>query len=412
MEGISEIQRPAHVPLSRLIDFDIYQPLLAGKDFHESWKALQDSELPDIVWTPRNGGHWMVLRGRLVSEVLSDYSRFSNHTVLVPKDTAGEAYRLIPLSLDPPAHAPFRNLLSNGLSPKAVGGVEGAIRRLTVSLIEGFRLRGNCNFTHDFAEQLPIRIFMQIVALPIEDMPRLKYLADQFTRPDGTMEFKDVRIHFHAYIAPVIAARRGQDGTDMLSRMINGKVHDRALTDEEAANLCIQVLVGGLDTVVNFMGFVMLFLARDPAARRKLAENPEHIRIAINELARRFPLVTVARELRADIEYEGVALKQGEMIVAPMILHGLDSTENASPMNVDFNRDEARHSTFGNGSHVCPGAHLARTETRILLEEWLARIPEFEIAPGFEITYTGGIVGSVNTVPLVWEPASTRAVSA
>ncbi len=408
MDGTSELQRPAHVPASRLLDFDIYQPLMPGKDFHESWKALQDSDLPDIVWTPRNGGHWMALRGRLVSEVLSDYTRFSNHTVLVPKDTAGEAYRLIPLSLDPPEHAPFRNLLSNGLSPKAVSGVEGAIRALTVSLIEGFRLRGECNFTHDFAEQLPIRIFMQIVALPIEDMPRLKYLADQFTRPDGTMEFKDVRKHFHAYIEPIIQARRGKDGDDMLSRMINGKVHDRALTDEEAANLCIQVLVGGLDTVVNFMGFVMLFLARDAEARHTLAKNPEQIRVAINELARRFPLVTVARELRHDIEYEGVSLKQGEMIVAPTILHGLDGTENPAPLKVDFNRTDVRHSTFGNGSHVCPGAHLARTETRILLEEWLARIPEFDVKPGFEITYTGGIVGSVNTVPLVWDPATTH----
>ena len=89
MQNNSEIQCPAHVPPSRYVDFDIYQPLLPGKDLHESWKALQDSDLPDVVWTPRNGGHWMVLRGRLVSTVLSDYANFSNHTVLVPKETAG-----------------------------------------------------------------------------------------------------------------------------------------------------------------------------------------------------------------------------------------------------------------------------------------------------------------------------------
>ena len=148
------MQCPAQVPLSRYIDFDIYQPLQPGKDLHESWKALQDSGLPEVVWTPRNGGHWRVLRGRLVSTVLSAYANFSNHTVRVPKDTAGVAYRLLPLSLDPPAPAPFRNSLSNGLSPKAVGGVEAAIRALTVSLIEGFRARGHCNFVHDFAEQL------------------------------------------------------------------------------------------------------------------------------------------------------------------------------------------------------------------------------------------------------------------
>lgn len=396
------MQAPPHVPADRIRDFDIYRPLREGLDFHRSWKALQDSDAPDVIWTPHNGGHWLVLRGRLVERVLSDHACFSSHTVLVPKETAGVAYRLLPLSLDPPEHAPFRRLLTSGLSPQAVSSVEDRIRNLTVGLIEGFRSRGECNFTHEFAEQLPIRIFMQIVDLPESDMPRLKYLADQFTRPDGSLEFADVRRLFHAYIAPLVAARRGGTGTDMLSRMINGEVNGRALTDEEAANLCIQVLVGGLDTVVNFMGFVMLFLAEHPAERAALARNPDGIRVAINELARRFPLVVVGREVRADMSFEGAQLKAGEMVVAPTPLHGLDEHENPNPLMVDFARAEVRHSTFGAGSHTCPGAHLARTETRILLEEWLARIPDFRVAPEARVQYTGGIVGSVNELRLVW----------
>jgi cytochrome P450 len=123
MQDPDAVSRPAHVPPVRCRDFDIYQPLREGLDFHASWKALQDEGLPDVIWTPRNGGHRIVLRGPLVSRVLSDYAHFSNHTVLVPKETAGAAYRLLPLSLDPPAHAPFRNLLSNGLSPRAVGAI-------------------------------------------------------------------------------------------------------------------------------------------------------------------------------------------------------------------------------------------------------------------------------------------------
>ncbi len=397
------MQIPSHLARDRIRDFDIYQPLREGLDFHHSWKALQDSDVPDVIWTPRNGGHWLVLRGRLVERVLSDYTCFSSHTVLVPKETAGVAYRLLPLSLDPPKHAPFRKLLTSGLSPQAVTRVEDRIRALTVSLIEGFQAQGQCNFTHDFAEQLPIRIFMQIVDLPEGDMPHLKYLADQFTRPDGSLTFPQVRQLFHEYIAPVVTARRGGEGADMLSRMINGEVNGRALTDDEAANLCIQVLVGGLDTVVNFMGFVMLFLAENPGERAMLASAPERIRLATNELARRFPLVVVGREVRTDMEFEGVQLKQGEMVVAPTPLHGLDETENANPFHVDFERGEARHSSFGSGSHTCPGAHLARTEVRILLEEWLARIPDFQVAPGFKVEYTGGIVGSVNELRLVWQ---------
>lgn len=405
---MSTTARPAHVPAERCVDFDLYQPLRDGLDFHRSWRELRDSSPSELVWTPHNGGHWLVLRGKLVREVLSDYTKFSNHTVLVPKETAGEAYRLLPLSLDPPEHAPFRNLLNNGLSPKSVGAVEGVIRQLTIALIEGFRKSGHCNFTTSFAEQLPIRVFMQIVNLPIEDKPKLKYLADQFTRPDGKMEYADVIRLFREYINPIIRERRGGAGADMLSRMINGKIGERPLTDEEAGNLCIQVLVGGLDTVVNFMGFVMLFLAQDAQARRLLSSQPSRIPAAINELARRFPLVTVGREIRFDMEYEGVALKRGEMIVAPTILHGLDDIENADPLAVRFDRPAIHHSTFGAGSHTCPGAHLARTEVRILLEEWLSRIPEFAVSANAEIQYTGGIVGSVNSLPLTWDAGTTR----
>ena len=162
METVEMLERSSHVPEARFIDYDTYAPFVDGKDFHHSWKALEDSGLADIVWTPRNGGHWVVLRGRLVEQVFSDYEKFSNHTVLVPKDTASEAYRLLPLSLDPPAHAPFRKLLSASLAPQAVRGVESTIRELAIGLIEGFKANGRCNFTTDFAELLPIRIFMQI----------------------------------------------------------------------------------------------------------------------------------------------------------------------------------------------------------------------------------------------------------
>jgi camphor 5-monooxygenase len=397
------IERPAHVPEEHFIDYDIYSPLVEGQDFHTSWKTLQDSGLPDVVWTPRNGGHWMVLRGHLVQRVLSDYEHFSNHTVLVPKDTAGEAYRLLPLSLDPPAHAPFRILLSGGLSPRAVSKVEATIRELTVSLIEQLKPRGQCDFTADFAALLPIKIFMQIVDLPDSDTPTLKHLADQFTRPDGSLTYPEVVQRFRGYLAPLIEMRREGDGEDMLSRMINGQVDGRPLTDEEATNLCIQVLVGGLDTVVNFLAFVMLFMAENETARADLRAHPDKLPLAINELARRFPLVTVGRELRHDLLFEGVTLKKGEMIMAPTILHGLDEQHNPVPLNVDFERENVQHSTFGAGSHSCPGAHLARTETRILLEEWLLRIPDFRVAPGQEVSFTGGIVGSVNNLPLVWE---------
>jgi len=400
--------RPANVPIESVVDFDIYNPMTEGQDPHTAWKALQDSTDRAMVWTPHNGGHWIALRGRIVETVLSDHERFSSFTVLVPKETSGAAYRFYPLSLDPPRHQPFRRLLNENLMPKSVHPLEGEIRSMTVELIEGFRRKGRCDFIREFSEVLPLRVFMQLVDLPLEDLPRLKYLADQFTRPDGSIELPEVTRLFQEYLAPVINARRGKDGTDMLSHIINGEVEGRAVTDAEASNLAIQVLVGGLDTVLNFMGFVMVFLAQNPDVRHQLAADPSLIPDAVMELLRRYPIVADAREVRTDQDFEGVQLKKGDMILAPTVLHGLDDAEYDKPLEVRIGRKTPHHTSFGKGVHICPGQYLARLEMRVLFEEWLKRIPDFALEPGTTVQYSGGIDLTVKPYILVWDVASTR----
>lgn len=395
--------RPDNVPADRLFDFDIYRDVPEGMDFHHSWRALMDEVPYPLMWTPHNGGHWVALRGDISDVVMSDSERFSNHTVLVPKETAGEAYRLIPLSLDPPAHQPFRKLLNDNLGPKPLKPVEEKIVELTVSLIDGFREKGQCDFMHEFAEQLPVQIFMHIVDLPLADLPKLKHLADQFTRPDGSLTYPQVAQLFRDYLIPVIAERRGGDGQDMISRMVNGTVGGRELTDVEAQNICMQVLVGGLDTVVNLLSFTMSYLAKDHELRRRLAGDPTLIDDALLEFLRRFPVVSSSREVRSDIEFEGVRLKAGDMVMAPTIVVTFDDAYNDDPLEFRLGRTGRKHSTFGKGSHTCPGAHLARMEMKIVLREWFARIPEFRLADEPGLRFTNGIVGSVKPFILQWD---------
>ena len=333
MSANIEAALPDNVPADRVVDFDLFN-LTPNVEAHTAWKTLQESTDLPVVWTPCNGGHWIALRARLVETILSDHERFSSFTVLVPKETAGVAYRFYPLSLDPPRHAPYRRLLNDNLMPKSVNPLEGKVRAMTIELIESFRQRGRCDFIREFSEVLPLRVFMELVDLPLADLPRLKYLADQFTRPDGSITLPEVTRLFRQYLAPVIEARRGNNGTDMLSKIINGDIEGRPVTDDEAANLAVQVLVGGLDTVLNFMGFLMVFLAENPAFRHMLRNDPTRIPDAVMELLRRYPIVADAREVARDQEFEGVRLKKGDMILAPTVLHGLDGDEYESPMEV------------------------------------------------------------------------------
>lgn len=397
-------ERPDHVPADRVIDFNLHRPVPDGLTVHEFWREAMAGAAHDVMWTPHSGGHWIVLDPDLCEEVLTDPERFSSRIVIVPREPVGEAYsKYIPLSLDPPRHGPFRKLLNEGLSPKMIAQRKDAMRALTIDLIEGFRGKGRCNFTHDFAEQLPVRIFLRLVDLPASDAGKLKHLADQFTRPDGSLTFDQVEKQFSDYIRPIILERRGGTGNDLITLLASGQAEGRDLSDDEAENLATQALVGGLDTVVNLLGFVFSHLAQDAATRRTLAADPARIDDAILEFLRRFPVVSDSREVVRECSLDGVTLKPRDMIMASTIVIGLSDRSNPDPLDFRLGRQARRHFVFGKGHHTCPGAHLARTELKMVLEEWLTRIPDFRLAGGTAPTYTSGVVATVNPFELEWD---------
>ena len=395
------LEHPAHVPPDRVVDIDVYALPGQKEDFHIAWKALQDQS-PPLVWTPRNEGHWIALGGEILAEVQSDYTRFSNRIIVLPK-SVGEKHGLIPTTIDPPEHRPYRKLLNDGMSLARVRAMHEAITEQAVALIEGFRAQGRCDFTKDYAQVLPIRLFMALVGLPMEDAPAIRHWAECMTRPNPPMPFEEARQRFFDYLAPVIAERRRAPREDLLSRVVTADMEGRYLSDAEALALCTQILIAGVDTVVNFLGFAMLFLARNPEARRTLAAMDERgVMAATHELFRRFGLVIIARTVRHDMEFHGMTLKAGELVCIPTQVHGLDERVNPQSMIVDFARKGARHSAFGSGPHMCPGQELARAEVAITIREWLRHIPEFRLAADADTQCSGGIVGQVNRVVLEW----------
>lgn len=392
---------PPHVPRERIVDIDIYAPPGVEQGFHQAWAALQSAN-PDVVWTPRNEGHWIALGGAALQEVQGDAERFSSRVIVLPK-SVGELHALIPTTIDPPVHRPYRLLLNANLNPAAVRGLTEEIRATAGALIDSFLAAGHCNFTAQYAEVFPVRIFMALVDLPEAEAPRIRHWAECMTRPGQDLTFETARSLFFEYLEPVVEARRAAPGDDMLSRMLTGGLDGRPLDHDEALSICTQVLIAGLDTVVNFLSFAMRALAEDDTARAALRSNPNSITSAVNELFRRFGLVTIAREVRNDIDFRGVSLKAGEMIAIPTAVHGLDPAINPDPLKIDFARTRARHSAFGSGPHMCPGQELARQEVAMTLTEWLRRIPNFRIAPDSDLSHVPGIVGSIRRLCLEWE---------
>lgn len=399
---------PAHVPAELVVDFDFYNPPGAEQDFHAAWSQLQQSHSSPLIWTPRNGGHWIALSGPAIHQILADYDKFASGIVVLPA-SRGMQQRVLPTRLNPPEHGPYRALLNPGVSAKSVMKTEPFIRQLAINCIEKFRSKGTCEFISEYSAILPIGIFMTLVDLPSEDIPQMKQLADQVTRPDGSLSMAEIMQAFADYLDPYVSQRRNDPGDDMLSDIVNGQINGALISYDDAMDLCIQFLIAGMDTVASFLGFMLLFLANHPNHRQQLLDDPSLIPAAADEFLRRYGLVSIARTVTRDQAFNGVTLKAGDYVCVPTLLHGIDPNEYADPLAVDFRREVQRHSTFGNGPHRCPGQFLARTEVRVTLEEWLQRIPHFSVDPQRPVRMQAGIVGSVLALPLTWKVAETTA---
>jgi len=403
----SRSQRPANVPDDRVYDIDLYALKGIEEGYHEAWKRIKTPEMPELVWTPFNGGHWIATNGATVREVYLDPARFSSEIIWLPKE-AGEKYELVPTRMDPPEHTPYRQALNNGLGLAHIRKIEGKVRAIAQELIESFAERGECEFSGEYARVFPIRVFMALADLPMEDVPQLSRLADMMTRPSGNTPeemaavLEEANRGFFDYVEPIIRARQGKPGDDLISVVVNTQINGEPIEHQKALGLISLLLLAGLDTVVNFLSFVMIYLARHPELVTELRSDHLKLLRGTEEMFRRFPVVSEARMVARDQEFRGVHLKRGDMILLPTALHGLDEAANPDPWRVILDRRNISHSTFGDGPHRCAGMHLARMEVTVTLEEWLKHIPAFRLKEGAKPVYHSGIVAAVDEVPLVW----------
>lgn len=395
---------PAHVPAERIVSFDVYDFAIENSEYQIALQQLTHPDAPDVLWTPKNGGHWIATRFETINDVLSDYQHFSANEITVPKNPPGTP-KLRPLQSDPPEQLKYRNLLAPFLAPKPVARLGETARALAIELIEGFKPAGGCEFVGEFAQHLPIAIFMQIVDLPECDRLDLTAWAEEALR-GATEELRTQGRHkVAAYGMGKVMERRANPGQDLISTIATARIDGELMDEVTLTGMVTLLLFAGLDTVASMLGFFARFLAMNPSYRRQLIDRPELIPNAIEELLRRFPIILAAREVASDFEFRGVTLKKGEMIVAPTALAGLDERQFANPLIVDFQRPKPIHMTFGGGAHRCMGSMLARTELRIFLEEWLKRIPDFEIAPGADVSVSARSVATITTLPLIWKAA-------
>jgi cytochrome P450 len=156
-------------------------------------------------------------------------------------------------------------------------------------------------------------------------------------------------------------------------------------TDLELLGMSHLLILAGLDTVTAAIGFSLLELARRPQLRAQLRGNPRQIRVFIEEIVRLEPSAPVApRVVTETVVVGGMTLPAGSSVFLCMALVNRDGSDAISTDELTMDGKVHRHWGFGGGPHRCLGSHLARMELTVIVDEWLKRIPEFELAPGYQ----------------------------
>jgi cytochrome P450 len=408
-----QIPRPAHIPDSVVYDFDFHHDPALKEDPH---KRVLDviSKAPPVFWTPHNGGHWMIIGYDAVFKASRDTEAFSSSVVSAAQMKAlmaaipagGERIpQARPINLDPPEHGKSRAPLQKAFSPKSALALKEDIRALANSFIDEFASRGHCEFMSEFAERLPVQVFLKMFGLPVERQVEYRalvkeHLSDATQDPiKSTMKLRRIA----AVMRETILERRDSPRDDMLSALWQAGVDGRPTTLEDMDDYAVLLFIAGLDTVVNGLGFAMRHLAQDPALQEELRANPKLIPEASEEMLRRYTFTVPVRRVAKDIEFDGVRMKEGERVVLYLPAADLDPKQFSHPERYDFNREERVHIAFGGGPHRCLGSHLARVELQTVCEQMLARLPNFRIDPTKPMKFHGGHVTGVDSLPLVWD---------
>ena len=348
---------PEHIPDSLVFDVDRLQ---VRRSPHRSLIALY-KDAPRIFFTPRNGGHWIVTRSDDALDMLRQPDNFSSD----PKYSHALARepRTNPNRYDPPEHTEFRKIVNPVFAPRAVQEKAGEIRELAHSLIEAVRANGGCEFVTSIARHFSVDIFLNLA--------------------DGKTSDKEVLL-------------------DMTSLIVKGQVNGRPLTADEKVGMATLMFLGGLDTVVAMLSFIMDYLGRNPQQYRRIVDDPLLIPNAVEELMRVHGVAGMERAVTHDLEYRGIRFRAGDHIVFQPQVYGLDDEKIDDPFRVDFDRATCPHLVFGAGPHRCIGSHLARLEIRIFLEEWVKAIPRFAVTDQQELETAGGGVWAPAAVNLAW----------
>ncbi|MFJ4777127.1 cytochrome P450 [Streptomyces sp. NPDC088762] len=411
-----------HVP-------DVFDPRLYAAGIpYESYRLLRDRHPvawqaePEIQGWPAGPGFWAVTRHADVVRVLRDhrtYSSWLGATQIRDPDPGDLSFlRRTMLNQDPAKtsgdHGRLRRLVSRAFTPARVEAFAGRVRERARTLLAAARdgaEDGAADVVHTVTDEYALLNLTDLLGVPPADRALLlewtvRIIGYQdpedapapLLGPDGkplNPRSPALLGEMFAYARELAAHKRARPGDDVMTALAHA-----GLDDAELEMFFFLLTVAGNDTVRSAAPGGLLALAGAPDAYRQLAAGDAPVDRAVEELLRVHPpVLSFRRTAAADTQLAGQPIRAGDKVVVFHASANHDERVFTAPGLLDLGRAPNPHVSFGDGPHVCLGAHFARLQLRTLYEEWRAAMPVPELA-GPPRRLVSNFINGITRLPL------------
>jgi cytochrome P450 len=408
---------------------NVFDPQVFARGLpHDAFRQLRDTtpvswqnEHEVLDW-PAGPGYWAVTRYADVKHVLRTPEVFSSWlgaTQIRDPEPGDLAFiRRMILNMDPPEHQRLRKIVAAVFTRRRLEQSAAEITARAQALIDAVAGQGHCDLPVDVTDDFPLMNLADLLGVPTADRHLLLRWtnrvigyqdpehADEIVRDASGKPLNPrspaMLADMFAYASSLAADKRKNPSDDLMSALVSATVDGRALDEAELRMFFFLVVIAGNDTVRSALPGGLLALVEHPDEYRRLRDSLDLLPSAVEEMLRWHPpVLSFRRTASQDVVLAGQQIQAGDKVVVYHASAHYDSRQFPDPFRFDITRTPNDHIAFGQGPHLCLGAHFGRLQMRIFFRELLTRLPEVQLA-GDPVRLTSNFINGITHLPLSW----------
>ena len=340
----------------------------------------------------------------------SVFTAFREDTVFASEmynQTIGLMFGPTILGMHGKQHHDHRSLVAKAFRQSALTQWEPqVIDPICDQLVDEFRNDGQADLVKAVTFEFPTRVTAALLGLPQDDLEMFRRLSlDLISIMDDIEAGFNASVELGTYFQAQVDQRRSKMTNDVIGDLVAAEIDGEKLTDEAIISFLRLLLPAGLETTYRSSGNLLQLLLTHPEQLTAVQQNRDLIPAAIEEGIRyETPLVLVARNTTRDVEMHGQTIPKGAAITLCMGAANRDEKRWTDPDTFDIHRPRRAHISFAGGIHSCLGMHLARVETKAMLNSLFDRVTDLQLVPSDDTKIVGMPFRSPGSLPVTFRP--------